>query len=273
MTDQTRTIQEIKDKIAIFVEERNWNEFHNPKNLSMSIAIEASELMEIFQWLSLEEAANIRNSDENIHLQEELSDIIIYSFSLANRLGIDISSAIDDKILKNGIKYPIIRPENSIRFTLPNNLNGRRLDEKVIPTVCNLKNMLNRFTELNGNFCELKQWEKRSYKAYCIDKIKKEILNSSLGQWKEIIREHILSTSSHELGASCIDIYLVAYVAENHGKGKDEFINYIINNDISDKIGSAEAIWQVGKGDGVYLDLLNNDGTVKDWNFFRQWVS
>ena len=107
MTDKTRTIQEIKDKISRFVEERNWNESHNPKNLSMSIAIEASELMEIFQWLSLEEAWNINKSNERVHLQEELSDIIIYCFSLANQLGIDVSSAIDDKIEKNGIKYPI----------------------------------------------------------------------------------------------------------------------------------------------------------------------
>lgn len=107
MTDGTRTIQEIKNKIARFVEERNWNESHNPKNLSMSIAIEASELMEIFQWLSLEESLNINKSDENIHLKEELSDVIIYCFSLANQLGIDVSSAIDDKIEKNGIKYPI----------------------------------------------------------------------------------------------------------------------------------------------------------------------
>lgn len=106
MTDKTRTIQEIKDKVALFVEERNWNEAHNPKNLSMSIAIEASELMEIFQWLSLEESLNINNSDERVHLQEELSDIIIYCFSLANQLGIDISSSIDDKIKKNAIKYP-----------------------------------------------------------------------------------------------------------------------------------------------------------------------
>lgn len=106
-TDETRTIQEIKDKIAKFVKERNWNESHNPKNLSMSIAIEASELMEIFQWLSLEESLNINNSSKSVHLKEELSDVIIYCFSLANQLGIDISSAVDDKIKKNGIKYPL----------------------------------------------------------------------------------------------------------------------------------------------------------------------
>ncbi|MFA5576603.1 MAG: nucleotide pyrophosphohydrolase [Tissierellaceae bacterium] len=104
--DQTITIQEIKDKIAVFVKERKWGEFHNPKNLSMSIAIEASELMEIFQWLSLEESWDINNSDEAIHLQEELADVIIYSISLANQLDIDISGAIEDKMEKNALKYP-----------------------------------------------------------------------------------------------------------------------------------------------------------------------
>ena len=107
MNDKVTNIQEIKDKIAEFVKARNWNESHSPKNLSMSIAIEASELMEIFQWLSLEEAWNINNTDESTHLQEELSDVIIYCFSLANQLGIDVSAAIEDKIQKNAIKYPL----------------------------------------------------------------------------------------------------------------------------------------------------------------------
>lgn len=99
-TDQTRTIQKIKDKIAIFVKERNQNKFHNPKNLSMSIAIEASELIGIFQWLSFDEAWNINNSDESIHLKEELSDVIIYCLSLANQLNIDVDTAIEDKLGK-----------------------------------------------------------------------------------------------------------------------------------------------------------------------------
>lgn len=106
MTDKTTNIQQVKDKIGAFVKERNWNESHSPKNLSMSIAIEASELMEIFQWLSPEEAWNINNTSESTHLKEELSDVIIYCFSLANQLGIDVSEAIEDKIKKNAIKYP-----------------------------------------------------------------------------------------------------------------------------------------------------------------------
>lgn len=106
MKDKTTNIQSLKDKVLKFVQERDWNDFHNPKNLAMSIAIESSELMEIFQWLNEEESNNIMDSDENMHLQEELADVIIYCLSLANRLDIDISSAIEDKIKKNAIKYP-----------------------------------------------------------------------------------------------------------------------------------------------------------------------
>lgn len=73
----------------------------------MSIAIEASELMEIFQWLSPEEALDINNSSEATHLNEELSDVIIYCLSLANQLDIDVTAAIEDKLKKNAIKYSI----------------------------------------------------------------------------------------------------------------------------------------------------------------------
>lgn len=107
MNDKDTSIQEIKEKISKFVKDRNWNEAHNPKNLSMSISIEASELMEILQWSSTEESWNINESEEFTHLKEELSDVIIYCLSLANQLDIDVASAIKDKIEKNGEKYTI----------------------------------------------------------------------------------------------------------------------------------------------------------------------
>ncbi len=75
-----------------------------------------------------------------------------------------------------------------------------------------------------------------------------------------------------DFGASVIDIYLVAYVSENFGTGREVFYEYIKDHGISDKINSAQAIWQVGKGDGVYLGILNEDGTVKDRNFVREWI-
>lgn len=107
MSDKTTNIQQLKDLVASFTKERNWEEFHNPKNLSMSIAIEASELMEIFQWLSEEESWKVMEGSEATHLKEELADVIIYCLSLANQLDIDVSRAIEDKAEKNARKYPI----------------------------------------------------------------------------------------------------------------------------------------------------------------------
>jgi hypothetical protein len=160
----------------------------------------------------------------------------------------------------------------SIKHVLPDNLKGRSIRAKVIPTVCNLKNMLNKLIVVNGDIRQLKPWEKRSYTAYRIEDIKERILNSDKDEWKNIIREHIISKRPSEFGASVIDIYLVAYVVETFGEGKDVFFKYIRDSRISDKQNSAQAIWQVGKGDGVYLDILYDNGKVKDWDFMLKWV-
>lgn len=106
MINENTSIQELKNQVSKFTEERNWGEYHNPKNLSMSIAIEASELMEIFQWLNEKESWDIMSSSEATHLEEELADVMIYCLSLANQLDIDVSTAIVEKIKKNSIKYP-----------------------------------------------------------------------------------------------------------------------------------------------------------------------
>lgn len=157
-------------------------------------------------------------------------------------------------------------------YNLPDNLRGRSIHSKVIPTVCNLENMLDRLAKLHGDFSQLKQWEKRSYKAYRIEDIKSKLDCSLKSEWKEIIRKNILNSNPSDFGASCIDIYLVAYVSESYGKGKHNFFEYIKINNISQKDNSAQAIWQVGKGDGVYLDILNTDGTIKDSNFIKEWL-
>lgn len=89
--------------IAGFVRERDWEQFHTPKNLAMSIAIEAAELMEIFQWGP--EAAEMV-PDDLAKVREELADVVIYCLAMANRLGIDLSSAVKEKVAKNSRKYP-----------------------------------------------------------------------------------------------------------------------------------------------------------------------
>ncbi|QED47011.1 nucleotide pyrophosphohydrolase [Cytobacillus dafuensis] len=90
-------------KIIDFRDDRNWQQFHNPKDLAISLNLEASELLENFQWLSSEEAVS-----KNIKaIKEELADTLIYSILLANELNLDIEEIILDKLAKNEKKYPI----------------------------------------------------------------------------------------------------------------------------------------------------------------------
>lgn len=103
-------MSEIKNLHALideFVKERNWENYHSPKNLAMSISIEAAELMEIFQWLTIEESNQVKNDPEiKQHIAEELADVLNYSLRMARVMDIDISKAIIDKIEKNKQKYP-----------------------------------------------------------------------------------------------------------------------------------------------------------------------
>lgn len=95
--------QEIIDLINTFREERNWNQYHNPKDLSLSLSLEAAELLENFQWISSDEA--VEKNRENI--AEELADVFIYGIQLAEEMGFDIEKIIREKVKKNGEKYKI----------------------------------------------------------------------------------------------------------------------------------------------------------------------
>jgi len=101
--DHTRTFDEIKSLIKDFNQARGWGKSHNPKDLAMSIAIEAAELMEIFQWVPTEKTYELKDSE---HLKEELADVLIYCFQMAISLDLDVASAVEEKIEKNAIKYP-----------------------------------------------------------------------------------------------------------------------------------------------------------------------
>lgn len=106
--DENTYISDLKKTVGKFVSERGWTKDHNPKNLAMSISIEAAELMEIFQWLSIEESWDINKSPEKfVHLKEELADVLIYCLSLSNQLGIDIVDAVEDKMQKNEKRFPV----------------------------------------------------------------------------------------------------------------------------------------------------------------------
>jgi dCTP diphosphatase len=106
-SDETTTVAELKKLIADFVAERDWSQFHSPKNVSMALAIEAAELMEHFQWLTTEASRRIAEEPEKLsQVAEELADVVGYSFALANELGIDVSSSMHAKMIKNAQKYP-----------------------------------------------------------------------------------------------------------------------------------------------------------------------
>jgi NTP pyrophosphatase (non-canonical NTP hydrolase) len=106
-TDTKTTVGELRQAVAAFVDARDWQPFHGPKNLAMSIAIEAAELMERFQWLTTEEAqAAVEDSDERAAVGDELADIIIYCLSLSNALDLDVSSAVLGKLQTNEHRYP-----------------------------------------------------------------------------------------------------------------------------------------------------------------------
>ncbi|HEY8993633.1 MAG TPA: nucleotide pyrophosphohydrolase [Lacunisphaera sp.] len=107
-TDATTTFAHLKEVTAAFARERDWEQFHAPKNLSMAIAAETGELMEHFLWVSPEESKTLcLNSDKRGKIEEELADVIILSLQFANIAGIDVTSAINSKIAKNHAKYPV----------------------------------------------------------------------------------------------------------------------------------------------------------------------
>jgi len=95
--------EEIVRKVLAFRQERNWEQFHNPKDLAISISIESSELLENFQWKSSEEALDLKQD----HIADELADVLIYSIYLSETLDLSIEEIIQNKLKKNEVKYPV----------------------------------------------------------------------------------------------------------------------------------------------------------------------
>lgn len=107
MTDADTTIAALRRELAAFMEERDWQQFHTPSNLSQAIAIEAAELMEVFLWLSdEEEAALLEEEAQRSGVIDELADVLVYSLTLADALGIDVSEAVRDKMARNARRFP-----------------------------------------------------------------------------------------------------------------------------------------------------------------------
>ncbi len=98
-------MHELIKKIKKFRQERDWDQYHSPKNLVMALSVEVAELVEHFQWLTQEESRNLPDAKRD-QVRDEIGDILIYLANLSEKLGIDPVQAAHDKIEKNQIKYP-----------------------------------------------------------------------------------------------------------------------------------------------------------------------
>lgn len=96
----------IIEKIKKFRDERDWMQFHDAKNMAVSIILEASELLEHFQWKTTEEVEKYARQN-HAAIKDEIADIALYLFELADNLGIDLIAAMDEKLKKNEMKYPV----------------------------------------------------------------------------------------------------------------------------------------------------------------------
>ncbi len=99
-------VKNITEKIKKFRDDRDWMQFHDPKNMAVSIILEASELLEHFQWKTIEEVEKYarQNQDE---IRDEIADIALYLFEMADNLGINLIDAMENKLAKNEKKYPV----------------------------------------------------------------------------------------------------------------------------------------------------------------------
>lgn len=101
--------QETINQILQFRDARDWKQFHNPKDLAISICLEAAELLEIFQW----SADDVTCADKMDKIREELADVLCYCVSLADVCGLDLDEIVREKVKRNGIKYPVEQAKGS----------------------------------------------------------------------------------------------------------------------------------------------------------------
>ena len=99
------SIKELRDNILNFRDARDWRKFHNPKDLAISISLEAAELLEVFQWSG--EDVEVDSEKKINKVKEELADVMIYSILMADTLGLDVSEIIKNKLEENNKKYPV----------------------------------------------------------------------------------------------------------------------------------------------------------------------
>lgn len=119
LADDSTKVAHLKEKIKGFIQARDWEKFHNPKDVAMSISIEAGELMELFQWKTdaeIEESLNDPAYKEKV--EDELADVITFCIAFANATGLDIATIIGNKLEKNHEKYPVEKAKGkNLKYT------------------------------------------------------------------------------------------------------------------------------------------------------------
>ena len=117
--DKSKTILELQNEVKAFCEERDWDQFHNPKDLAIGISTEANELLDIFRFHSDAEAKSIfENSQKHEHIEEEIADTLFFVLRFAQMNNIDLPRALDNKLRKNAEKYPVEKSKGkNLKYT------------------------------------------------------------------------------------------------------------------------------------------------------------
>jgi len=110
----TDPLCELREALRAFAAERDWDQFHSPRNLATALAVEAAELLEPFQWLTEEQSRSLP-PETRAAVEEELADVLLYLVRLADKLDVDLVAAARAKILRNAEKYPVARSRGSSR--------------------------------------------------------------------------------------------------------------------------------------------------------------
>ena len=111
MSDDLRAI---RATVRTFVDERDWDQFHTPKNLSSALCVEAAELLEHFQWLKTGEAAELGPA-KLVEVRHEMADVLVYLVRLADKLEVDLGAAVEEKMILNRAKYPADKVRGDMR--------------------------------------------------------------------------------------------------------------------------------------------------------------
>lgn len=109
---RTDTLITLRDGLRRFAAERDWEQFHSPKNLATALAVEAAELLEPFQWLTEKQSCNL-DAEQLAAVRDEVADVLLYLIRLADKLDIDLDAAARDKLVRNAAKYPVAKAKGS----------------------------------------------------------------------------------------------------------------------------------------------------------------